>query len=276
MEGQKTAVNSENERFSTKIAKQHLIYFSPTGSSRKTAEQIASAVGLPVASRLDLTFQSAPSRLFSADELVIFGIPVYAGRIPELFLKRIQSVRGSNTPAVITVLYGNRDFEDALLELKDTVSAMGFLPIAAAAFIGEHSFSTPLQPIAAGRPDQADLEQISGFGKGVAARIAAGVMCVPEVPGNKPYKERPPNGGFAPETDQAGCTLCSSCARVCPASVITVTDRVETEVSCCILCCACLRVCPARVRTLNHPMVTARREMLIQQHGERKSGTVFL
>ena len=49
--------------------------------------------------------------------------------------------------------YGNRDYEDALVELYDLALSLGLTPFAAGAFIGEHSYSTPEMPVAEGRPD---------------------------------------------------------------------------------------------------------------------------
>ena len=48
------------------------------------------------------------------------------------------------------VLFGNRNYDDALIELRDLLQADGFGCIAAGAFVGEHSFSRTL---GAGRPD---------------------------------------------------------------------------------------------------------------------------
>ena len=43
----------------------------------------------------------------------------------------------SQTPAVLVVVYGNRAYDDALLELSDIATGAGFVPLAAGAFVGE-------------------------------------------------------------------------------------------------------------------------------------------
>jgi hypothetical protein len=53
------------------------------------------------------------------DELVLIGVPVYAGRVPLEAVAKLRRLRVDRVPAVIIVVYGNREIEDALLELKD-------------------------------------------------------------------------------------------------------------------------------------------------------------
>ena len=121
-----------------------LITFSPTGNSRRVAEAIAGAIRAPV-EYVDLTPPNARTRDFGEfhDELAIIASPVYVGRVPYEVAFRLRRLMAYGTPAVLVVTYGNRAYEDALLELSDIVSEVGFKPIAACAFVGEHSFSNP-------------------------------------------------------------------------------------------------------------------------------------
>ena len=128
-----------------------VVSFSPTGNSKKVAESIAKAIQAPIV-YVDLTLPSARTQDFKEfhNELAVIAAPVYAGRIPNEAAYRIRKLKGNNTPAVLVVTYGNRAYEDALLELGDIVSEVGFKPIAGCAFIGEHSFSTSEMPRARG------------------------------------------------------------------------------------------------------------------------------
>ena len=85
-------------------------------------------------------------------------MPVYAGRVAPIALQRIRRLKGENAPVVLVSVYGNRDYEDALVELRDETTRLGFTPLAAGAFIGEHSYSRPGMPVAEGRPDANDLQ----------------------------------------------------------------------------------------------------------------------
>lgn len=256
--------------------KLHLIYFSPTNTTRRIVEEIAAGLKTPDTVCHDLTRQSAGINAVLTDGVAIIGVPVYAGRVPEVCIQRLHGLSAVDVPAIIVVLYGNREFEDALVELRDIVTAKGFRVIAAGAFIGEHSYSTAQQPIAANRPDQADLQQARRFGDDIAQRLREGGTAIPHIPGNVPYKERPPLGGIAPETDPQRCTLCGTCATSCPTSAITVQDKVITDAAHCVLCCACVRICPTRARFVNHPMVQERRTMLVKHYSTRKEPSLFL
>ncbi len=135
-----------------------LIYFSPTRTTRKVVEGIAKGVQINPAERIDLTPPTARRQKIVQihDGFVIIGSPVYGGRLPTDAVSRLLRLRGNGAPAAIVVVYGNRAYEDALLELRDIALDVGFKPIAAAAFIGEHSYSTDAAPVAAGRPDTED------------------------------------------------------------------------------------------------------------------------
>ena len=46
--------------------------------------------------------------------------------------------------AVPVVLFGNRNFDDGLIELRNILTEDGFMPVAGGAFVGEHAFSRTL------------------------------------------------------------------------------------------------------------------------------------
>ena len=255
----------------------NLIYFSPTGTTKKIITQVASGLATPNVKHYDLTRMEADFSLCLDDGLAIIGVPVYAGRVPEIFLKRIENLSGKGIPALVIVLYGNRAYEDALVELRDMITTKGFHVIAAGAFIGEHSYSTNERPLAPHRPDADDLQKAREFGVALSRKLKGehkqGNL---DIPGNIPYQERPPLGGIFPETKPDLCTLCKTCARVCPALIIRVDQQVFTEAGQCILCCACVKSCPNQARVMLHPMIEARREMLAKNFSERKEPSYFL
>lgn len=153
----------------------HAMYFSATGTTEKVVTAIADCVARAWsganALRFDFTLPSARRavKAFGDGDLVIFGVPVYAGRVPNVLLHYLRTVEGGGALAVPVVCYGNRSFDDSLIELRDLLEADGFRTVAAGAFIGEHSFSTTL---AAGRPDQADLETAVRFADGILEKLS--------------------------------------------------------------------------------------------------------
>ena len=155
------------------------IVFSPTGTSRKIAVAIARGLETrnaaapavrpdtpapqpdataPQVREIDLTHAAPPRDItLPSDTVAVIAMPVYGGHIAPTAVQRMEHLRGSGTPAVIAAVYGNRAFEQAVAELAELAVRQGFVPVAAAAFVGEHSYSTPGAPIAAGRPDKEDL-----------------------------------------------------------------------------------------------------------------------
>lgn len=253
-----------------------LVYFSPTGTTRKVARAVARGLGAPTLPDCDLTAPEARCDLALTAGVAVLGVPVYAGRVPELFLERMRGLTGRDVPAVLVAVYGNREYEDALVELRDLAAARGFRVVAAGAFIGEHSYSTAERPIAAGRPDAADLELAADFGRRVAAKLARGDLAVPAIRGDVPYRERKRFGGVAPETDPGRCILCGACAAVCPTGIVSVSDRVRTRAEDCIMCCACIRACRYGARLFRHPVIEERRGLLVANCSTPKAPELFL
>ncbi len=259
------------------LAKTHLIYFSPTGTTSKIVKQVAVGLDARYVEHHDLTRMGQEFSLCLDDGLAVIGVPVYAGRVPEIFLKRIENLSGDGIPAILLVLYGNRAYEDALVELQDVITAKGFNIVAAGAFIGEHSYSTDERPVAANRPDVGDLQKAREFGTAIANKLQGDCnQTTLDIPGNTPYKERVPLGGICPETKPELCTLCKTCARVCPTFIITVDQEVTTNAENCVMCCACVKLCPHHARVMRHPLVETRRDMLVNNCSERKEPSCYM
>lgn len=260
------------------------IFFSPTGTSKKIAEAITRGVAAPTdestlaltVQTLDLTHTAGPETTLSAETVAVIAAPVYGGRIAPVAMKRLAGIRGSGGPAVVVALYGNRAFEHAVVELAGLVSRQGFVPVAAAAFVGEHSYSTPETPIAAGRPDAQDLTAAEAFGRAIRQKIDAGT-CSP-VDAAQLKERRAPSLStlrfirfvlkyrhqqkrhpvvYLPECDAERCTLCGRCAAICPVGAISRGDETRTDPARCIRCCACVKGCPVGARTFHTPFAEA-------------------
>jgi len=264
-----------------KINAVKLIYFSPTRTTRKVLEAIAAGINAESVEHLDLTPPAAGKGAEAVHaDLAILGVPVYAGRVPQTAAYRISRLKAENVPAVIVALYGNRAFEDALVELRDLAEGAGFKPMAAAAFIGEHSFSSEKTPIARHRPDEKDLMEADAFGRRIGnkldeARNIAGLLPL-SVPGNRPYKERHLMPTGSPTTEAALCTLCGSCAEACPVDAVSIGDTVETDALRCIYCCACIKICPTGARVMTVPKINEIAEKLSEVCAVRKTPEYFI
>jgi ferredoxin len=249
-----------------KIISTTLAYFSPTGTGKRVLQAIGKGLGAPI-TEVDLTPPDAETRDLPdvSDSLVLCCAPVYGGTIPVEAERRLARLTGDGAPVVLVALYGNRAFDNTLLVMRRVAEASGFQAVAAAAFIGEHSYSTEALPIAHGRPDAADLAKAVEFGQKVAAKLA-GVdspanAVLAAVPGVDAVNVRTKRMGFAPTTDPDVCVLCGTCARVCPTGVVTVTDEVTTDAADCINCMACVKACPTGARVRNAALDKANQSM---------------
>jgi ferredoxin len=264
-----------------KLPTVNLIYFSPTGTSKKIVKAIGQELGAQRINEFDITPSTfaLSENLKIENELSIIAIPVYGGRVPDQALEHLKKFEVKNAPLVLLAVYGNRHYDDALLELKNEALEIGFTPFAAAAFIGEHSFSTESKPIAINRPDKADLLKTKEFAKELLLKIQDGEahgFKVCEVPGNIPYKAKGKMPDIAPTTKEELCDLCGICADVCPVDIIDVTDKVVTNAKACIRCCACIKACPTGARVFDIPLIDGIRDRLFTNCSERREAEFFI
>ncbi len=265
-----------------KIEAAKLVYFSPTGTTRTVLENIAQGIRPSKTDRIDITTPDARSDplVTSEQELLIIGVPVYMGRIPALLTGWLNEMKAYRTPAVCVVVYGNRIYDDALLELRNSVMKSGCIPIAGAAFIGEHSFSSPDVPTAHGRPDAEDISQAVLFGQKVREKMyaIADIAQAPEVqvPGVFPYRgdTRLWTVDFINVSDN--CSQCGLCANHCPVGAIDPHNSHLIQVERCITCCACIKNCPEHARTMKPGLVKDAQMRLHTLYRERKEPELFL
>ena len=268
------------------------VYFSGTG----TTEKVATTIAKTMAQELNAEYKAFSFNLpkaredelsFTPEDLVVLGTPVYAGRVPNLLLPYLkEKVKGNVTLAVPVVLYGNRNFDDGLMELRNVMAENGFVPVAGGAFVGEHSFSKIL---GAGRPDQQDMALALELAQKAAEKVR-GLEAVPAQPvavaGCDPirpyYTPRDRNGEpikdflkAKPVTDPAKCVKCGLCARLCPMGSID-PNNVSNVVGKCIKCCACVKKCPMGAKYFDHEGYLYHQHELEDQYaGRRADSEIF-
>ncbi|MCE0495964.1 EFR1 family ferrodoxin [Vibrio salinus] len=257
-----------------------LVYFSPTGTNEAILKSIAGGLAVDDVETVNLTRESSLEHetLEFNEDVVILAAPVYAGRIPLTAIERFMKIKANHSLAIVVVVYGNRAYDDALLELKDLAVDVGFRVIAGAAFIGEHSFSSGEFPVADNRPDDQDIREAINFGYRIKEKILTLDTIRDakefEVPGHYPYQERSPSMHISPVSNE-NCEGCGLCVELCPTSAIYIDDVAISDSEMCILCSACIKGCPEKARFWESDNILEKARYLTENCSERKEPEVF-
>lgn len=249
------------------------IRFSPTGSTDKVLTDLSLGFTLPP-KHVNMTLPDNRRPLeFGSQDLVVMGFPVYGGRLPAPAEKIMGLLTSRGALFAGVVIYGNRAFEDALLELKDLAEGRGFVFVGGAACVAQHSM---LEEAAQGRPDAADRAELLAFAKNLEAKVMEGIFTTMEVPGQKPYRKPVLNPPFAPEVN-ADCILCGACADVCAFGAIPPEAPDTTLIEPCKCCLACVRICPVNARSVTDERFAAAQKFIaVNALGERKDNLFVL
>lgn len=246
--------------------------FSPTGGTQKAVDLLAHALSDSI-QMVDLcdshTHFSDVS--MAPDTLALIAVPSYGGRVPAPAIQRLSAVHGNGAPAVLMVVYGNRAFEDTMVELQDTAKQAGFHMIAGIAAVAEHSI---VREFAAGRPDAQDQKQLSLFADQIKKKLSAGNLTEPAIPGNRPYKKAG-GAGMVPKPSK-DCDNCGLCAKSCPVQAIDLAYPHKVDSHLCISCMRCVSICPRHARKVNPLMLAAAHTMLKKVCSDRKENELFL
>lgn len=264
------------------------VYYSGSGSTRRLLRGMAEAAGealmLPVR-ELDYSWPEAreKSYCFTETDLVFWGSPTYAGRLPNVLLPFLRgNFTGGGAAAVAVVLYGNRSYDDALKELCEVLTGNGFLAAAGAAVTAEHAFAPAL---AHGRPNGEDRAAAAEFARKTALTLRGREHPIPVmVPGREPigayYTPLGLDGEPArflkakPKTDPEQCTRCGLCAAVCPMGSIPREEPTECT-GICIKCQGCIRECPAGAKYFDDEAFLSHRAMLEQNYIRRRENEFY-
>ena len=255
----------------------YLISFSPTGGTRRVLDLLAEGMEMEPAV-VELCSQDAVQQIaFEPDDICLVGAPVYGGRVPAMESQKLRELFGAGEDscgnscrAVAVAVYGNRAFDDALVELRDILTDGGCRVTAGVAAVAEHSI---VRMYGEGRPDSVDAVVLRQFGRSIIVSMERESTGEPQLPGNRPYKDGG-NGGPHPLPGES-CTQCGNCARMCPAGAISA-DGQQLDEEKCISCMRCSSVCPNGARQLPAALLSGLEQRLRLVCSQRKEDQLFL
>lgn len=261
-------------------------YFSPTGGTERIARFAVKKLSEKLNTECTFFDLTKPENRckeyhFSEDELVVMASPVYAGRLPNKLLPEYKAnIWGAGTPAIPICVFGNRSSGESLRELMILMEDNGFRIVGAAAFAGRHAFS---DHIGAGRPDEDDLDEISGFISKAVQKLIEDKKLFLEIDHRElgayytPLKEDGTPAKFLkarPHTDADRCTHCGLCAKACPMGSIDM-ETMEA-VGLCIKCQACVRRCPNHAKYFEDADFLFHVAMLEKNYKKRAENVIII
>lgn len=229
------------------------IYFSPTGGTRKVVEHVCAVLAERMSTTYRLQSYTLPTERerfvsITNDDFVVWGTPVYAGRIPN---KSIEFVRqllvGQGNRGVAVAVYGGRHFDNALAEMRDLMLQGGITPVAATAVVARHAFAP--QELSPGRPNVVDMQRLSAW----CHQVDFSSGTVVQVPGStdlgyyRPLRADGQPANFLkakPVIEVSLCNGCGICVSRCPMGSIGMEAGRPQFLSTCIKCQACILSCP--------------------------------
>lgn len=246
------------------------IIFSPTGGTEKAAKAITR--NWPEVETIDLSVPDASYAdiSFNADTLVLVAMPSFGGVAPQIALDRLAETKGNGAKCVIAAVYGNRAYEDTLVQMEDYAEKTGFQVIAAISAVAEHSI---VHKYASGRPNLEDSIELAKFGSQILEKAVSGKLSKPRISGNRPYKKA--GAGMVPKADSE-CISCGLCARKCPAGAISSDSLRTADKSKCISCMRCVSICPPHARKVNGLMTAIAAAALKKSCSVEKANELFI
>ena len=248
------------------------ILFSPSGGTEQVAEVICKQWSREI-EKIDLCNPNEDFAKYNIDKdaLVLIAVPCYNGRMPQVAKERMSKIKGNGAKCAVLCVYGNRAYEDTLVELEDVANDCGFTVIAGVAAIAEHSIYLYC---GIGRPNYSDENRLKEIARDIFGKFNKNIDTKPEIKGNRPYKKLS-KFSIVPNKVYKTCDKCGVCVEDCPVQAIdSVTLKSDPDK--CISCMRCVYHCPKESRDVNKIKYSIISAILFKEASKPKSIELFL
>lgn len=230
-----------------------LIYFSPTGTTKKNLFAIAEGFNSQIVEEINLTNpkerQDLQKKLLG--EIIFIAVPIYSGTIPHLIQCILKQLNVNEKWVVLIGTFGNVKSGICLSNLVQILAPQSFRILGAANCIGEHTFGSSKAPIALGRPDTEDLNLAVKFGQELRKKYENFPIAIEIKPQDIPAPKPRTKLISLPHVNKEKCTNCLKCVTACPNEAID-PNSLEIYDDRCILCSACIKICEYNAREMRY------------------------
>lgn len=247
------------------------IYFSPTGGTKKVLDILMDNWKFEK-ELIDLTVPHFNRKIkLQRDDICMIAVPSYGGRVPKIVVERLAKITSDYSRTILIAVYGNRDYEDTLLELKNVMKSNGFNPVAAISAVAKHSI---MNQFASDRPNSIDQMELQVFSNEIMNLIDTREKYTDlKVPGNYPYRKYT-QIPLKPKGSRL-CKACGICARSCPLQAIPLDNPRKVDRRKCISCMKCVEICPNHARQINPLILKLVSRLMEKDCSSRKENQLF-
>ena len=270
-----------------------VVFFSPTKNTQKILAQIAGGMNLPYTPEpfIDITTKINQKIINEkiVGDIILFGVPVYISKIPSMVLPVITALEGNGRWIIPVAVSGHVTHGECLENMIWVFKQQNFRILAAAKFIGRHSFTSAEFLLGENRPNQDDMHIAREFGKKVRNKLGKSPteLVIQGIAPSGDAEEKIPERKAqvlvdSPVHDPEKCVRCRVCYAHCPVEAIDFDSFANeqnpfvVDEDLCFRCFGCVFVCPFDALSIQLTMTPEQRQEFLQYGKESQHPEVFL
>ncbi len=232
--------------------------FSQTGNTREVAETINREFEKAGWSVRMLSIPDDDPEQMEGASLIGVGTPVMYMEVPSPVKRWMSKLpQGQGRPSFVFTTYGHVYGGNVLRKLAGILAGAGYSSMGGIEVPAEHNFPTlqGAENFGPGKPDQAMLEEVADFARGLVTRLEKESEPLPVSRLDNGRKTFNFVSGLLPlstkinsmpdiKEDMEACQGCGTCVDLCPQDNIRIENNKAVRGVDCIKCWQCVENCP--------------------------------